>query len=312
MYLIHGLPRETSLYSLVLRARAWERVSARGRREDARSRGRKEDAPRLDNAHNVVDAHLGDREVVPRRKADDVALAARVLGPEQARDGRVVVGGRRRGDLVGEEGGKVVLEDEGAVVLGGEGAAGALVARAQVALGVVRREGRELRRLDGSLPGALGAVRCERGESVSMCAFRPEESAARGRRASWRRASARRTGLPRRPGDDDIRTASPARRGSTGPQRRPCSTPSSCVHRPRGGRGRELSSPNRLLSRSKEYPARSPPSPAACACPASTQGPQLPAHAVSRAARLAPLHRVTRVERRRRERTHGCTGPIPA
>ncbi len=111
--------------------------------------------PHLDDAADGGELHGGEGEVVAGIEAEDAAEATLGFGAEEA--GAVDVEGG--GGDVGLEGGEVVLEDVGAGVRRGVMAAGAGVAGAEVAGGVVGQR-RGLGGVFGlALPGALGAVR---------------------------------------------------------------------------------------------------------------------------------------------------------
>ena len=110
--------------------------------------------PGVDDAGDVGDGHAGEREGVVGMEAEDAAEAALGFG-DQERGGM----GLGVGLDVGEERGEIVVEGEDAGVGGIVLAAGAGVAGAEVAVGVVGEVGSG----DGlggfALPGALGALR---------------------------------------------------------------------------------------------------------------------------------------------------------
>ena len=108
---------------------------------------------RVDHRRDVGGRHLGQRQIVARREADHAARAPHALRPEQ----RPAVGvvDRAVGVLQRRE---VVVEHERAAVARVGDAARALVARAEVAAGIVRRPLAARRRLVTPLPRPLRAL----------------------------------------------------------------------------------------------------------------------------------------------------------
>jgi len=96
---------------------------------------------------------MAQRQVVAGREAHHPAQTPFGFGDEKA-----AVGQRRRAN-VGQQRGEVVVENVDGLVRGSGRAAGAGVARAEVAVGVVGRTLPNQGRLDLALPGSGGAVR---------------------------------------------------------------------------------------------------------------------------------------------------------
>ena len=111
--------------------------------------------PHLDDAADGGDVHGGEGEVVAGIEAEDAAEAALGFGAEEAG----VVDVESGCGNVGLERGEVVFEDVGAGVRRGVVAAGAGVAGAEIAGGVVGQRWRLRGVLGLALPGALGAMR---------------------------------------------------------------------------------------------------------------------------------------------------------
>lgn len=131
--------------------------------------------PDVDHIPYRFSADVRERQVMAPAEADHPARAGFALGDEEA-----VLDALRA--AIGSERGEVVREDEGRVVLRVPGAARALVAGAQVALGVVRRPGIARRRLDLALPRTLGALR---GDEDPLIGERVVASMRRGQRSRW-------------------------------------------------------------------------------------------------------------------------------
>jgi hypothetical protein len=108
--------------------------------------------PRVDDSAHGGLIHFGEREVVARREADDAADAGLGFGDEEAAGFDVLGGG------VGFECGEIVIEHEGPGVLRIVLAAGAGVAGAEIAGGVVIGKLLRWSVFDLALPGTVGAV----------------------------------------------------------------------------------------------------------------------------------------------------------
>ena len=109
--------------------------------------------PGVDDPADLRAGHRTHGHVVAGREADDPAQATLGFGDQEG------VGGRRRVDRVGQQRGEVVVEDVGGGVPGRADTAGARVARAQVAVGVVGGSIGDRGRLLLPLPRPGGAVR---------------------------------------------------------------------------------------------------------------------------------------------------------
>jgi hypothetical protein len=128
-----------------------------------RVEGRRFVGPGVHNERDVVDVHVGERQIVARREADDPAEAAHGLGHEQLRRcGRDV---RRRTPIrkgvlhiVPQKRRKIVVERERGSVSRVAFAVGACVAGTEIACGIVRREVVPRDCLDLSQPGTFEAV----------------------------------------------------------------------------------------------------------------------------------------------------------
>jgi hypothetical protein len=105
--------------------------------------------PGVDHGPDAGDVHIGERQVVARREAEDAADAARGTGAEQ------LVVERGTGRRLGEQGREVVVERERRGVRRIRGPVRATIAGAEVARRVIRRALVARRRLDLSLPRAL-------------------------------------------------------------------------------------------------------------------------------------------------------------
>ncbi len=108
--------------------------------------------PQFDHAADLGGRHGGERQVVPWREADHPTLTHRCVGGEPS------VVAVRRHRCIREQCSEVVGEHERGVVVRVADPAGTLVARTEVAVGVVR--GRSRRRLaGGAVPWSLGPLR---------------------------------------------------------------------------------------------------------------------------------------------------------
>ena len=110
-------------------------------------------SPHVDHVADVFDRHFRQGQVVARGETDHPAGALLALGAHQ----RMAVNGCSR--RIGQQRGEIVGKDKGAGVARVALAAGALVARTEVAGRIVRRAGLLRRPLDLPLPGPLGPVR---------------------------------------------------------------------------------------------------------------------------------------------------------
>jgi hypothetical protein len=110
-------------------------------------------SPDINHPADVFNRHFRQGEVMPRREADDTALAHYILGSDQG------MGGGCSTVIVRQERGKVICENKRVLVIGIDPAPGARVARAEVTAGVVARKVYLWKGLDLSQPGPLSAMR---------------------------------------------------------------------------------------------------------------------------------------------------------